>query len=347
MILDVVRPSAIGTGEEERRRLSRFVRIATWVAVGFSVALPLIRVYDIALEPESSHRAVYAVIAVACYLPVQIWLVLAATRGTFGSWQRLGLGAMTAVVLAMIPVVGVGWLGILYLPAALVLVGLPRPWSLLLYGALAAMPAPLSFALGQSEWAIYFTTGMLAIVVPLAVGIRLIRAVRELQDARLALAEQAVVSERLRIDGEVRESVGTRLAAIAAQGRKVSEMTGSDPAAAAPELRALVDASRRTLAETRRMVTRYRETSMLTELKTAATLLAAAGIDTRLQLPAEMPDVGDERDLAWLRREVAHLLGETTHPRAVTIAVTPDHDRLRIELLRTVPGAEAPEMAAG
>jgi signal transduction histidine kinase len=349
MILVVVRPSSIGPRDEDLRWSNRFVRLATWAAVAWSVAQPMIRLYDIAVLPTSlggiSGRAMYAAVAVASYLPVQVWLVLSATRGPLGRRQRLGLAALAAVMVGMIPVVGVGWVGILYMLAALVLVAFRPPWSLLPYAALVAAPLPLTLALGQPEWAAYFTVGMLIFSVPLAIGIWLIRGVRQLQDARLELAEQAVVRERQRIDGEVRESVGVRLTAIVAQGRRVGEMAAEDPAGAVPELRVLIDDARRTLAETRRMVTRYREVSLLAELETVATLLSAAGIDTHLDLPPELPDAVDEEDRESLRRDVADLLGEIAPADSVTIAVTPHRGRPRIEL-RTGSSPAAAEVAA-
>ena len=75
---------------------------------------------------------------------------------------------------------------------------------------------------------------MLIFPVPLAVVILLIRARRQLQDARLALAEQAVVRERLRIDAQVRESVGAGLATITAQGRQAGEMAAQNPCRGGP-----------------------------------------------------------------------------------------------------------------
>jgi two-component system sensor histidine kinase DesK len=351
MILGVVDPSSIGVGDEERRWSSRFIRLATLGAVAFSVLLPVNRVYDIAVLPASyggiKGRAVYAVIAFACYLPVQVWLVLSATRGAAGRWQRLGLLALAAVMFGLIPVVGVGWVGILYMLGALVLASLRPPWSLLLYAALVATPAPLSLALGQPEWAVYFTVGMLIFPVPLAVGIWLIRGAWHLQQARLALAEQAVIRERLRIDGEVRASVGAELASIAAQGQRASKTAAQDPSTAVRELHVLVDDARRTLAETRQMVTRYREVSLMAELRTVAMLLSAAGIDAHLELAPGLPDTVDDRDRASLRQEVARLLvGENDPAHSVTIAATPHDGRLRIEL-RIGPSPKAAEVAAG
>jgi signal transduction histidine kinase len=251
-----------------------------------------------------------------------------------------------AAVLGMIPVFGVGWVGMLYYPAALVLVGVRPPWSLLLFAALVGTPAPVCFALGHPEWAVYFTVGTLIFPVPLAVMMLLIRATRQLQDARLALAEQAVVRERLRIDQEVRESVGAGLAAIATQGQHTGEVAAQDPGAAVQELRGLVDDARRTLAETRRIVTRYREVSLLAELRTIVALLLAAGIETRLELPPDLPEALDEQARVSLRRDVARLLEETAPLATVAIAVTPCDGQLRFDL-RTGPGPAAARIAAG
>src|SRR5207244_1462799 len=102
----------------------------------------------------------------------------------------------------------------------------------LLYGVLVAAPAPLTFAFGQPEFALYFTTGILMFPLPLAVGIWSIRGARQLQAALLALAEEAVARERLRIDGELRETLGARLeesatrGGRAALGREVARLRG-------------------------------------------------------------------------------------------------------------------------
>jgi len=65
--------------DEEQRRLNRFVRFATWIAVAFSVSLALLRLYGIVVLPAShggiTDRDMYAVLAVACCLLVEVWLV--------------------------------------------------------------------------------------------------------------------------------------------------------------------------------------------------------------------------------------------------------------------------------
>jgi len=331
-MLAIVGRLLAGVRLRDRERSSRFILLATAAVVAYSVALPLLRLYTIATTPSEQGRTVYAVAAMACYLPLQVWLVLSAARGAWGRRQAWALAALAAVIIGMLPVVGYPWVGTLYMLAALVLVSVRRPWSFLLYGVLVAAPAPLTFAFGQPQWALYFTTGMLMFTVPLAVGIWLIRGVRALQAARLALAEEAVVRERLRIDGELRETVGAGLEKIVVGGERAAGLVAGDPPASGRELRGLVGGARRTLAEARRMVTRYREVSLRAELETAATLLSAAGLDVRLELPpGELPDTMDAGERAALRRDVARLLGETARA-SVTIAVTRVDGRARLEL---------------
>jgi len=345
-MLGIVGRSLAGVSLRDREQSSRFIGLATASVVVYSVALPLLRLYSIATDPSEQGRTGYAVAAMACYLPLQVWLVLSAAHDARGRGRAWALAAMAAVMIGMLPVLGAPWVGILYMLAALVLVTVRRPWSFLLYGVLVAAPAPLTFAFGQPEFALYFTTGILMFPLPLAVGIWSIRGARQLQAARLALAEEAVARERLRIDGELRETLGARLEEIATRGERAGELVTSDPPASEQELRGLVGGARRTLAEARRMVTRYQEVSLRAELDTAATLLSAAGIEARLELPpGELPDSVDEGERAALRRDVARLLGETARA-SVIIAVTRLDGRARLELRSTADTTRA-RVAAG
>lgn len=329
----VARRSWMGIRVRERQQSSRFIRVATAGAVAYGTALPLLSLYRITTAPIDPGRAVYAVAAIACYLPVQAWLVGSATRAARGRGQRWALAAIAVVIIGMVPVVGVGWLGTLYVLAAMVLVSVRPPWSFLAFAALWATPTPVAFAFGHPQWASYFTLGVPVAAVPLAVVVWQVRAARQLQAARLTLAEEAVVRERLRIDDELRRTVGAALAAIAAQGDRAGGLVGGDPAATARQLRALVGAARQTLADARGMVRGYQEVSLRAELETAAMLLSAAGIQTRLVLPpGELPDTVDEAERTALRRDLARLLGDDQAQARVTITVARHNGRIRLAL---------------
>jgi len=331
-MLWIVASLLAGVRLRDHERSGWFILLATAGVAAFSLGRPLDALYIIATSTVETGRTVYAVAALACYLPLQVWLVLSAARDARGRRQAWALAATAAVIIGMLPVVGIQWVGTLYSLAALVLVSLRRPWSFLLYGVLVAAPTPLAFAFGQPEWALYFTTGMLWFSMPLAAGIWLVHAARELQAARLALAEEAVVRERLRIDGELRDTLGAGLEKIVVGGERAAGLVANDPSASGRELRGLVGGARLTLAEARGMVTRYREVSLRAELETSAALLSAVGIDVRLELPpGELPDTLDAGERAALRGEIARLLSETRRA-SMTISVTRLDGRARLEL---------------
>ena len=341
----VVRRSWVGFRVWEPQQSSRFIRFATAGAVVYAAALPLLSLCRMIETPIDPGRTGYAVAALACYLPLEIWLVLSAAREATGSGQRWALATLAVLTLAMVPVIGVGWLGAVYPLAALVLVSIPAPWSIALFAGLVALPAPVAFAFGHPQWASYYTLGVPFAALPLAVVIRLTAAAVQLQAARLALAQQAVIGERLRIDAELRQTVGATLEAVASQGDRAGEQVFSDPSASRRQLRALVGAARQALADARRMLTRYQEVSLRTEVETAATLLTAAGVPTRVLLPSgELPDTLGEADRALLRRGVARLLRDDAARTSATITLSHHDGRVQLELGSDETDPASPEV---
>jgi two-component system, NarL family, sensor histidine kinase DesK len=318
----------VGAGLRRRGEAGWFIRPATVGAVAYAAALPLLQLYRIATAPIDQGRAGYAAAVTLLCLPVQGWLVWSAANDALGRAHRWALGMLAALLVVTVPLAGVDLLGAAYLLGALVLVAVRPPWSLAAFAALAVAPVPVCLLAGQPRWASYFTLGVPIAAVPLAVVLWLVRAARQLEAARLALAEQAVIGERLRIDGELRRTVAAALEEIAAQGDRAARLAATDPSAAAQGLQSLVAAARGTLAEARRMVRRYRTGSLGDELEAAAALLAAAGIRARLVLPPDLPAALDQAARSTLRRELARLLSrEPAQPSA-----TGAQGEVRVEL---------------
>ncbi len=319
-----------GPGEVEA---GRFARLVAWSVLFYGVLLPLLTLYLAFLAPGSAHLIPIAA-ATACYLPGMVfWLLRAAVRGTRprgAGWVLAGLAAGFAVTL---PVAGAGWLGMLYPLGGLALIIIRWPWSLLAYAAVAAAPAPLAFALGQPGFAAMDVVNAALTGALIAVPVWLTGAIRHLRAARQVLAQAAVTGERLRIDAELRQALGTDLARItAAADRAAGLAAGADRAAAEAELRALAAASRSALAQSRRLVRRYRQVSLRSELQTAATLLAAAGIRSRIELPpGGQPEVISEELRCQLRSELARLLREDA-PGDCVITVTRLGGQVRLDL---------------
>jgi signal transduction histidine kinase len=106
---------------------------------------------------------------------------------------------------------------------------------------------------------------------------------RELEEARLQLAERAVAEERLRIARELHDVVAHNLSMIAVQSGMGAHVIDRDPAEAKNALEAIEEGSREALDEMRRLVGVLRGSDRTMELA------PAPGVD---QVPALVERVG-------------------------------------------------------
>ncbi|MFI9595961.1 hypothetical protein [Nonomuraea sp. NPDC052265] len=356
-----VRPARLPWSAGERRRAvgrvaefwrsDRVVRLAPVAAVVCSSLLPLLQVtLSFGYEGNGSGTGLWSLAATAAYLPLHlrhVWYAAHARRPPAGCWT---FAAMAVIVLGVTPLAGNMWpraYAGLVVSAVLVL---PGPWSYLFSVALVAAAAPVALLLDlpwrSASWppfSVLCGGGALLLLVWLAA------ALTRLQAAREELAQQAVAQERRRIDDDLRRTLGGALESIAARGeRAAAALTpgstpdsnpdsdpGSDPDSdpgLAEELGRLADDSRRTLAEARRRVRGYRQPSLRAELETAATLLSAAGVATRLELPRQgVPETIPPRPRAALRATVTRLL-RADGVRACTITATVEVGRVLLEV---------------
>jgi two-component system, NarL family, sensor histidine kinase DesK len=282
--------------------------------------------------PSSSGHATWALVATACYLPLYVRHVWHAARGSRPAGAGWTLTAMAVVIVGAVPLVGTGWLPTLHVLAVSTLLVVRPPWSLLIVGGLVSATAPLAIAFGDSEWAAFAATTVVWRGAAVFVLVWLVGTTRRLETTRLALAEEAVAQERARIDGELRRTVGTALEAIVASAQRASTLAGRDPAMLEGELRTLVAGSRQTLADARRTISGYQRRSLRAELDSATSLLTAAGIETRLVLPADtLPEFLEAVPRTTLRAAVARLLQDDT-VRHCTILVTQEAGQVRLAL---------------
>ena len=312
-----------------------------------SVAYPTIVLVGRAVSPPpQGGKLLLALAATACYLPLYVRHVVYGVRAVRPAGARWTLGAMAVVIVGALPITWVGWLLNLDALAVSVLLLVRRRWSLVIFAGLVAAPIPLAIALGAPKYGPYYAYGVALRSMTQFVVIWLLGAIRQLEADRLALAEEAVIRERLRIDGELQQTLGVALEAIADQAEQASALVGRSPATAAAELRALVDRSRRTLAEARRLVRGYQQVSLRAELHTAATLLTAAGIKTRVVLPSgDLPDTAEAALRSALRSATARLLRDDT-TRSCVITVARQDGRVRLELHSEQTGAAVTELTA-
>lgn len=330
------------------QRSNRLILLATLGAMACSIGFPVLELARIAINwtpsPSSGH-ALEALVATACYLPLYVRLVWHAARGSRPPDAGWTLTVMAVVIIGAVPVVGTGWLPALHALAVSVLIVVRPPWSLPVVAGLAAATALLAVALGDPEWAPYYAATVVWRGGSVFVLVWLVGATRRLQAAREALADEAVARERLRTDRELRRTLGAALEAIAAKGQRATALAVQDPTLVEGELEGLVEGSRRTLADARRLVYRYQQPSLRAELDSATILLTAAGIQTRVVLPAgELPERLEDAPRAALRAAVARLLRDDA-ARHCAITVTNEGRRVRLELRSDGAGPATTEVA--
>jgi hypothetical protein len=353
--------SGVVVGVEQRERSARgdrWLHLAGAGALVYSSVFSLVQLGLVLEYPGgNATEARWALAATACYLPLHLHHVRWAVRGARPPAGGVTLVAMVAVVTAAVPLSGAYWLPVFAVVAVSAVLVLPWPWSLAAATAVVLAQWPLAAAVddGLPAAQAYYVFTVWWRASALFVPIWLLGAIRQLESARRALAAEAVVHERVQIDDELRRTVGPELDAIAARGERVVALVAADAgpggpaglddgqATAASELRALVDGSRRALAEARQLVNGYQHGTLTAELERAATLLTAAGIATRVELPDRpLPPTADESVRTALRAATTRVLqddaaracvirvvedcGDGTGPGRVRVELRPEHE---------------------
>jgi two-component system sensor histidine kinase DesK len=315
------------------RRLSRRLTLGTIGVLATSVLWVATGVMRIAsTQPRDS---LLAVVATLVFLPPHLRHAWFVAHGRRPRGALLSLGFMAVVIVAVLPVIGAQWLSALYPLAGSALLVLRPPWSLAAFGALAAAVPALAYVLGQPSWAFYFGLGVFLYGFMYATPVWLVAAIRELRAAQGALAEEAVARERLRLDTQLRQTLGSALDTIATVGNRAVSAIGPAPDQAEDDLRGVVGVARGALAEARLTAAGFRQPGLRTELDTAVALLRGAGVDTRVErVDGVRPDFSAEV-LAALRAEVARLLQDGA-ARHCVITVRAD---ARLEIRSTGAGS--------
>jgi two-component system, NarL family, sensor histidine kinase DesK len=320
------------SGSAQPRPLTRLLTAGT---VTYCLVFPLLQIGVIASSlPGGEASALWAILATAAFLPFYLRLILYFIGGRRAPASGWTLAAMAVLIIGVTPLAGTEWLPTYFALAVAMLIVLPWRWSLPGLAVLAGIQVPFALALPiiiQSP-AAYFVTTLLWRTSGVFVPLWLVSVVRQLERARRELAQDAVLRERQRVDAQLRDTIGAALASIVARGQRSAALAGTDPGAAGPQLAALVDTSRSTLADTRRLLSGYHQPSLWAELETAASLLSAAGISTRLALPpGSPPDIVDADFRSGLRATTARLLRDES-ARSCVITVHSDRGQLRLDV---------------
>ncbi|MDX6393250.1 MAG: two-component system, NarL family, sensor histidine kinase DesK, partial [Streptosporangiaceae bacterium] len=135
-------------------------------------------------------------------------------------------------------------------------------------------------------------------------GIRLAMERNErLVQAQDELAQLAVQTERARIAGDLHDILGHSLTVVAVKAELAGRLAGTSAGRAEAEIADIERIAREALADVRAAAGGYREVTLASELASARTALAAAGIWADLPAwPAQVP-AGQQEIFGWAVRE--------------------------------------------
>ena len=306
----------VGATLNESAQARQSARLAYVTVIAFTITGPVVSLFRFAVSSGHSPFAAM-VVATLLYAPLLAWLTWPAVHGRRAAAAGRVLAAMAVVIIGATPFIGVNWLATYAVLAFSLLIVLDAPWSWLGFACLVAAPVVIATANGSAQDGLYATLFALKGVAPFAM-IRLVVAAQRLDAARAALVAQAVVQERLRIDGELRSSIDAELTVVAALGQQATSIPEQHADQIERQLGELVGRSRGALTHARRIIRAYQRPSLHAELDTAAALLRAGGIEAIIDAPDdEVIGKVDEEVRAELRRVIAQLLREEPARRCV------------------------------
>lgn len=246
--------------------------------------------------------------------PRQAWAALAAMLG-LGALAVPGAGPASLVTLV-------------YVTAAAVIL-LPGRATLVTVAVLAVIPvlAPLIVPAWESETGVSFAV-LLAAFASFGVT-RLAERNADLVAAQEEIHRLAVAQERERAARDLHDILGHSLTIIAVKAELAGRLLEVDPSRAAGEVADLERLAREALGDVRRTVGAYREVTLATELASARSALAAAGVAA--DLPTAIGDVPPARSelFGWAVREGVTNVVRHSGARRCTIRIGRD----RIEVI--------------
>jgi two-component system sensor histidine kinase DesK len=201
----------------------------------------------------------------------------------------------------------------------------PQSWALRAIAAISLIAATsISLVAGDPSAGLPVGVTVGTISLTLAALSALARTNRELQAARLELAEAAVGEERARIARDLHDTLGHSLSIIALKGELAHRLLRHEPDRAEAELADIERVAREALVAVRETVSGYRQPSLAVELAGARAALAAAGIRGEVEPAPEGLPRDVDAVLGWAVREGVTNVLRHSHATRTRIRVLAD-----------------------
>ncbi|WP_165845476.1 sensor histidine kinase [Streptacidiphilus pinicola] len=293
--------------------------------------------------------------AVVCLLAVFALQLVHSSPGMTDARMRTKVATLTAQgLLTFLPLIwfGVFWGSMAGFFAGSLLLLLPTKTGWTLYGtAVLAMVVP-STLLDPSVVDLVYIVESTALTGLVVYGLsRLATLVQELHKARADLARLAVSNEQLRFSRDLHDLLGYSLSAVSLKNELVRRLIPTNPLRACEEVDEVLVISRQALADVRRVASGYRQMSLVSELASAESVLAAADVEVSVEAHDGIEHLGQATStvLATVLREgVTNLLRHSKAANCwITAAIDGEVVRLTIVNDGLVGGPHLPSPHGG
>ncbi|MEV4581650.1 hypothetical protein AB0K16_51305 [Nonomuraea jabiensis] len=223
------------------------VRLGRAAIVAFAIYLifPTFAYYIENPHPWRIPGVLLTIAALALY-------IAAGCTGPRGPWHRWAVGVMALLVYLPLPFLGEWWAASGVLLAAMALGILPRPYPLPAFLLVAVAETAKSMVLGDDlVGGLSWTLSVSVAAIPLAGLTHFAETARVLYATRAELAMVEVAAQRARAMGELEGILGSRIDAIAEQGRRVVAGVEGDAENVKKELGRMLDMAREAQREMR------------------------------------------------------------------------------------------------
>jgi two-component system sensor histidine kinase DesK len=328
-------------------------RLARAIVLAVLCSYVTVQVIDVLTAPLPSYGFKLAVdiAALVGVFLLTVWVTSAAAEH-WPLWRRVATLAAEAVI-TYFPLVVLGrvWADMagFFAGSALLLLSGWIAWAL--FTAVVASMIPVAVAVAPDTGAYgaaYLTLSTLVLGLVVFGLARLSLAIRYVHATRGELAQLAVIGERTRFARDLHDLLGYSLSAITLKAEVTRHLVGSNPARARDELAEVLDISRQALADVRTVASGYRHVSLAKEASSVASLLASAGICSRVDIACGALDERVDTVLATVLREGVTNMLRHSAPRNCVIEAELDADTVRLLVTNDgVPRSAVPGRCGG
>ncbi len=272
-----------------------------WLLVASGAALNVIQGKIHPAWAAGGGLAAFAVLYVAA-----IWLKIGACRYGAALVTLIMLGVLTVTMTAAF-----GGNMFALFPLLSIACGVVVPWTerqpplpLVAVAGIACAGALIAWrrqAPAGDIWSVLYGSVLAGVIV--AVILRLVTVIRELQQARRELARIAVDEERLRFARDLHDLLGHTLSVMVVKAQAVRRLAVRDPGLAAEQAADIETVGRQALTEVREAVTGYRGRGLARELEAARIALADAGFTAVIRQDGNPMPAEADALLGWVIRE--------------------------------------------